>query len=97
MTPEFAQVCRLLAIVGIVLVLAGAAGPSDILVPLGLVLSLVLGGIGFGVTKNKADSAHDRVDELNTRVRQTLTELDAKLNTVIKLAERIDERTRKAG
>ncbi len=96
MTPEFAQVCRLLAIVGIVLVLAGAAGPSDILVPVGLVLSLVLGGIGFGVTKNKADSAHDRIDALDTRVTATLAGLDTKLDTVIKLAERIDERTRDA-
>jgi hypothetical protein len=74
-------------------VLVAAAGPSDILVPVGLVVSLVFGGIGYGVTKNQADSAHKRVDALDARVTKSLGDVEAKLDRVIRLAERIDERT----
>jgi hypothetical protein len=88
-------VYRFVVIVAGVMVLVAASGPSDVLVPMGLVFSLVLGGIGYGRTKNQADSAHTRIDALDTRVTKSLTDVEAKLDQVIRLAERIDERTDK--
>lgn len=66
---------------------------SDFVIPIGVLVSIVLGSIGYGITKNKVDMAHDRIDALDRRVTNTLAALEVKLDTVIRLAERIDERT----
>ena len=66
---------------------------SDLLFPIGMVTTLVVAGIGYGITKNRVDSAHERIDALDKRVSATLATLEVKLDRVIRLAERIDERT----
>ena len=66
---------------------------SDLLIPIGMVTTLVVAGIGYGITKNRVDSAHERIDALDKRVSATLATLEVKLDRVIRLAERIDERT----
>jgi hypothetical protein len=66
---------------------------SDLLLPIGMVTTLVVAGIGYGITKNRVDSAHERIDALDKRVSATLATLEVKLDRVIRLAERIDERT----
>ena len=66
---------------------------SDLLLPIGMVTTLVVAGIGYGITKNRVDSAHERIDALDKRVWATLATLEVKLDRVIRLAERIDERT----
>jgi hypothetical protein len=58
-----------------------------------MVTTLVVAGIGYGITKNRVDSAHERIDALDKRVSATLATLEVKLDRVIRLAERIDERT----
>jgi hypothetical protein len=68
---------------------------TDLLIPVGVVASMVLGGVAYGITKNRVDSAHDRIEALDRRVSATLATLEVKLDTVIRLAERIDERTRR--
>lgn len=67
----------------------------EILLPIGVVITMVLSGVAYGITKNRVDSAHDRIDALDRRVSATLATLEIKLDTVIRLAERIDERTRR--
>jgi hypothetical protein len=67
----------------------------DILLPIGVVVTMVLSGVAYGITKNRVDSAHDRIDALDRRVSATLATLEVKLDTVIRLTERIDERTRR--
>lgn len=66
---------------------------SDLLLPIGMVTTLVVAGIGYGITKNRVDSAHERIDALDKRVSATLATLEVKVDRVIRLAERIDERT----
>lgn len=68
---------------------------SDIVIPMSVFFTVVLASIGYGVTKNRVDTAHDRIDALDKRVTNTLAGLEVKLDTVIRLAERIDERTRR--
>lgn len=68
---------------------------SDIVIPMSVFFTVVLASIGYGVTKNRVDTAHDRIDALDKRVTSTLAMLEIKLDTVIRLAERIDERTRR--
>jgi hypothetical protein len=67
----------------------------EFLLPIGVVITMVLSGVAYGITKNRVDSAHDRIDALDRRVSATLATLEIKLDTVIRLAERIDERTRR--
>ena len=67
----------------------------EFLLPIGVVITMVLGGVAYGITKNRVDSAHDRIDALDRRVSATLATLEVKLDTVIRLTERIDERTRR--
>jgi hypothetical protein len=66
---------------------------SDLLFPIGMVTTLVVAGIGYGITKGRVDSAHERIDALDKRVSATLATLEVKVDRVIRLAERIDERT----
>jgi hypothetical protein len=66
---------------------------SEFVIPISVLASIILASIGYGVTKNKVDMAHDRIDALDRRVTNTLAALEVKLDTVIRLAERIDERT----
>lgn len=65
----------------------------EYLIPASVLVSIILGAEGYGITKNKVDMAHDRIDALDKRVTNTLAALEVKLDTVIRLAERIDERT----
>ncbi len=65
----------------------------EYLIPASVLVSIILGSVGYGITKNKVDMAHDRIDALDRRVTNTLAALEVKLDTVIRLAERIDERT----
>jgi hypothetical protein len=67
----------------------------DILIPIGVVVTMVGGGVMYGITKNRVDSAHERIDALDRRVSSTLAKLEVQLDTVIRLTERIDERTRR--
>lgn len=67
----------------------------EYLIPASVLVSIILGSVGYGITKNKVDMAHDRIDALDRRVTNTLAALEVKLDTVIRLAERIDERTRR--
>lgn len=68
---------------------------SEFVIPIGVLVSIVLGSIGYGITKNKVDTAHDRIDALDDRVTKALSALEMKVDTVIRLTERIDERTRR--
>ncbi len=68
---------------------------SEFVIPIGVLVSIVLGSIGYGITKNKVDTAHDRIDALDDRVTKSLSALEMKVDTVIRLTERIDERTRR--
>ena len=68
---------------------------SDILVPLGGVIALVAGGVAFGIQRQRVDSAHERIDALDRRVTTVLLALELKIDAVIRLAERIDERTKR--
>jgi hypothetical protein len=66
---------------------------SEFVIPISVLASIILGSVGYGITKNRVDTAHDRIDALDRRVTNTLAALEIKLDTVIRLAERIDERT----
>ena len=66
---------------------------SEFVIPIGVLATIILGSVGYGITKNRVDTAHDRIDALDRRVTNTLAALEIKLDTVIRLAERIDERT----
>ena len=68
---------------------------SEVIIPMSVLATVILASVGYGVTKNRVDSAHDRIDALDQRVTNTLAGLEVKLDTVIRLAERIDERTRR--
>ena len=67
----------------------------ELLLPVGVVFVLVGGGIAYGITKQRVDSAHERIDALDKRVTTTLAKLEVQLDTVIRMTERIDERTRR--
>lgn len=82
---------RTLGLICAVLTLTAATG--EFAVPAALVATLVAGGIGYGITKNKADTAHERVTALDTRVSAQLASMDAKLDTLLALTARLDERT----
>lgn len=60
----------------------------------GSMIATALGvAFGYGVTKNRVDTAHDRIDALDKRLSALLATVEVKLDRVIRLAERIDERT----
>ena len=58
-----------------------------------LIAMAITAAFGYGITKNRVDTAHDRIDALDRRVSGLLATLEVKLDQVIRLAERIDERT----
>jgi hypothetical protein len=66
----------------IVLLLAGASGGGEVAVPVMLVTTLVLGGIGYGVTKQKADAAHARIDRQEKASVDMEKRLDTKLDAM---------------
>jgi hypothetical protein len=67
--------------------------PRDIAFFAGLIAMAITVAFGYGITKNRVDTAHDRIDALDKRVTALLATLEVKLDQVIRLAERIDERT----
>jgi hypothetical protein len=69
----------------------------DILIPIGIVVILVGAGVAFGVQKQRVDSAHERIDALDKRVTALLIAIEVKMDAVIRLVERIDERTKRQG
>lgn len=66
---------------------------ADVLVPIGGVVALVGGGIVFGVQKQRIDDAHNRITALEERMTTTLVSIALKMDAMIRLVERIDERT----
>jgi hypothetical protein len=70
-------------------ILAGttAAGGQvgEVALPIGIVITLVLGGMGYGITKQKVDAAHRRLDEQSARTERFETKIDTKLDTIEKL------------
>ncbi len=67
----------------------------ELLLPVGVVFVLVGGGVAYGITKQRVDSAHERIDSLDKRMTAILAKLEVQLDTVIRMTERIDERTRR--
>lgn len=64
-TPAALRLARVGLLAGIVLavlLLSGMSGDGQVVVPVMLVCTLVLGGVGYGITKQKADAAHARLD-----------------------------------
>jgi hypothetical protein len=68
---------------------------ADILIPLGAVIAVLAGAVALGVQKNRIDTAHDRINSLDHRVTALLAAMEAKIDIAIRLAERIDERTKR--
>lgn len=66
---------------------------TNVLVPAGVVFVLIGGGVAFGMQKQRIDHAHDRIDALEKRMATTLMAIELKLDAMIRLVERIDERT----
>jgi hypothetical protein len=67
---------------------------SEIFIPVGIVMVLVGAGVAFGVQKQRVDSAHDRIDALDKRLTALLIGIEVKMDSMIRLVERIDERTK---
>ena len=65
-----------------ILALSGASNGSELTVPVMLVATLVLGGIGYGMTKNKADAAHARIDQMQLAIDSRGQALDQKLEDI---------------
>ncbi|MBA3853323.1 MAG: hypothetical protein C0503_02850 [Gemmatimonas sp.] len=65
-----------------IVLLSAASGGSELAVPVMLVATLVLGGIGYGVTKNKADAAHARLDQMEVKMDKRFELLDEKLEDI---------------
>lgn len=70
-----------------------SATSAELLVPIGAVIALCAGAIAYGMQRERIDSAHERLTALEHRVTAILLALEHKIDSVIKLAERIDERT----
>ena len=72
---------------------------ANVLVPLGVVFVLIGGGVAFGMQKQRIDYAHERIEALEKRMATALVAIELKLDAMIRLVERIDERTnhRRAG
>ena len=66
---------------------------SEVIIPMSVLATIILASVGYGITKNRVDTAHDRIDALDDRVTKALSALEHKLDLVIRLTERIDERT----
>lgn len=83
MTPRFCLALSLASFTMLlVLFLTGASGDGDLVIPVMLVASLVLGGVGYGVTKNKADAAHARLDRHETRTEKMEERLDRDIDEI---------------
>jgi hypothetical protein len=67
---------------------------NDLLFPIGIVVTLVGGGIAFGIQKQRIDSAHERISALEERMTTVLVAIEVKMDAMIRLVERIDERTK---
>jgi uncharacterized protein HemX len=65
-----------------ILLLSAMSGTSEtqLVLPVMLVCTLVLGGVGYGITKQKADAAHARLDRLDTTVSRQFHETNEKLD-----------------
>lgn len=57
---------------------------NDIVMPVGLAVTLVTGGIAYGVTKQKVDSAHRRIDELVKEKHEHSKAMERKLDRIEK-------------
>jgi len=66
---------------------------ANVLVPLGVVFVLIGGGVAFGMQKQRIDHAHERIEALEKRMATALVAIELKLDAMIRLVERIDERT----
>jgi hypothetical protein len=67
----------------------------DWLLPASMVTVLVGSGVAYGITKNRVDTAHQRIDDLDRRLTSLLVALEIKLDSVLRMTERIDERTKR--
>jgi hypothetical protein len=63
--------------------------------PASMVTVLVGSGVAYGITKNRVDTAHQRIDDLDRRLTALLVALEIKLDSVLRMTERIDERTKR--
>jgi hypothetical protein len=52
----------------------GNLATGEFVLTAGFAVSLVLGGIGYGVTKQKSDAAHKRLDDLHNVVEASLVD-----------------------
>lgn len=91
---------RLAIILPLALFLLLTAQSGEFAIPAAIVGTLIAGGIGYGVVKQKADDAHHRITAHEERVTaaferltQTSDRLGEKLDRVSVMVERIDERT----
>lgn len=66
---------------------------ANVLVPLSVVFVLIGGGVAFGMQKQRIDYAHERIEALEKRMATALVAIELKLDAMIRLVERIDERT----
>ena len=66
---------------------------ANVLVPLSVVFVLIGGGVAFGMQKQRIDYAHERIEALEKRMATALVAIELKLDEMIRLVERIDERT----
>lgn len=68
---------------------------ESVLFPAGIVIVMIGGGVAFGMQKQRIDYAHERIEALEKRMAATLLAIELKLDSMIRLVERIDERTNK--
>jgi len=66
-----------------ILLLSAMAGDSALVIPVMLVCTLVLGGVGYGATKQKADAAHARLDRLEVTVGERFAVQGHKLDDIL--------------
>ncbi len=69
------------------------ASLATVLVPFGVVVVFIGGGVAFGMQKQRIDHAHERIEALEKRMATALVAIELKLDAMIRLVERIDERT----
>lgn len=66
---------------------------QTLLVPVSIVFVLIGGGVAFGMQKQRIDHAHERIEALEKRMATAMVAIELKLDAMIRLVERIDERT----
>lgn len=72
-----------------IVLLTAMSGTGEILLPAMLVCSLVLGGVGYGVTAQKAHAAHERADRHEAAVAKLFANQDTKLDEMSKMLTEI--------